>query len=134
MSLRVATVLYSIAVVAIPISVASKFLLGMTGTTWIDPTLLLALAALLALFPHWGDFLDRRVAAGLDWGRSAVFPEHGLRSFRDTLTATRVSLRRATRTLTIVAQSLLVSGELLVSRIQAAGNSALFHSRRSLLA
>ncbi len=57
MSLRVATVLYSIAVVAIPISVASKFLLGMTGTTWIDPTLLLALAALLALFPHWGDFL-----------------------------------------------------------------------------
>ena len=58
MSLRVATVLYSIAVVAIPISVASKFLLGMTGTTWIDPTLLLALAALLALFPHWRDFLS----------------------------------------------------------------------------
>jgi hypothetical protein len=57
-NLRVATVLYSIAVVAIPISVASKFLLGMTGTTWIDPTLLLALAALLALFPHWGDFLN----------------------------------------------------------------------------
>ena len=57
-SLRVATVLYSIAIVAIPISVASKFLLGMTGTTWIDPTLLLALAALLALFPYWGDFLN----------------------------------------------------------------------------
>jgi O-Antigen ligase len=45
------------AVVAIPISVASKFVLGMTGTTWIDPTLLLALAALLALFSRWGDFL-----------------------------------------------------------------------------
>jgi hypothetical protein len=57
-SLRVATVLYSIAVVAIPISVATKFLLGVNGTTWIDPTLLLALAALLALFPHWGDFLS----------------------------------------------------------------------------
>jgi hypothetical protein len=56
-SLRVATVLYSIAVVAIPVSVTAKFLLGMTGATWIDPTLLLALAALLALFPHWGDFL-----------------------------------------------------------------------------
>ena len=48
MSLRVATVLYSIAVVAIPVSVTAKFLLGMTGTTWIDPTLLLALAALVA--------------------------------------------------------------------------------------
>jgi hypothetical protein len=46
------------AVVAIPISVASKFVLGMTGTTWIDPTLLLALAALLALFSRWGDFLS----------------------------------------------------------------------------
>jgi hypothetical protein len=56
-SLRVATVLYSMAVVAIPISVASKFVLGITGTTWIDPTLLLALAALLALFSRWGDFL-----------------------------------------------------------------------------
>jgi hypothetical protein len=56
-SLRVATVLYSIAVVAIPISVASKFVLGMTGTTWIDPTLLLALAVGLAIFPRWGDFL-----------------------------------------------------------------------------
>ncbi len=49
--------LYSIAIAAIPISVASKFILGLTGTTWIDPTLLLALAALLALIPRWGDFL-----------------------------------------------------------------------------
>jgi hypothetical protein len=55
-SVRIATVLYSIAVAMIPISVASKFLLGWTSTTWIDPTLLLALGALLALFPHWGDF------------------------------------------------------------------------------
>ena len=57
MNVRVATVLYAIAVAAIPIGVASKFLLGMTGAVWIDPTLLLALAALLALFPRWGDFL-----------------------------------------------------------------------------
>jgi hypothetical protein len=67
MSLRVATILYSVAVVAIPISVASKFLLGVSGTTWIDPTLVLALAALLALIPQWGDFLTgdlRLVVAG----------------------------------------------------------------------
>ena len=57
MNVRVATVLYAIAVAAIPIGVASKFLLGITGAVWIDPTLLLALAALLALFPRWGDFL-----------------------------------------------------------------------------
>jgi len=66
-SVRIATLLYSIAIAAIPISVASKFLLGLTGTTWIDPTLLLALAALLALFPRWGDFFKgdlRLVAAG----------------------------------------------------------------------
>jgi uncharacterized protein with PQ loop repeat len=56
-NVRVATVLYAIAVAAIPIGVASKFLLGITGAVWIDPTLLLALAALLALFPRWGDFL-----------------------------------------------------------------------------
>jgi hypothetical protein len=64
-SLRVATVLYSIAVVAIPISVASKFLLGMTGTTWIDPTLLLAVAAMLALFPNWGDFFNGELRPAL---------------------------------------------------------------------
>jgi hypothetical protein len=58
MSLRIATLLYAVAVVAIPISVASKFLLGLTGSTWIDPTLILATAALLALMPHWGDFLE----------------------------------------------------------------------------
>ena len=57
MNVRIATILYAIAVAAIPIGVASKFLLGMTGAIWIDPTLLLALAALLALFPRWGDFL-----------------------------------------------------------------------------
>ncbi len=65
--MRIATLLYSIAIAAIPISVASKFLLGLTGTTWIDPTLLLALAALLALFSRWGDFFKgdlRLVAAG----------------------------------------------------------------------
>jgi uncharacterized protein with PQ loop repeat len=56
-NVRVATVLYAIAVAAIPIGVASKFLLGITGAIWIDPTLLLALAALLALLPRWGDFL-----------------------------------------------------------------------------
>ena len=55
--MRTATVLYSLAVVAIPISVASKFLLGATGTTWIDPTLILSIAALLMLLPHWADFL-----------------------------------------------------------------------------
>ena len=49
MNVRVATVLYAIAVAAIPIGVASKFLLGITGAIWIDPTLLVALAALLAL-------------------------------------------------------------------------------------
>jgi len=67
MSVRMATILYAVAVVAIPISVASKFLLGLTGSTWIDPTLILATAALLALIPHWGDFLAaelRLVAAG----------------------------------------------------------------------
>jgi len=66
-SLRVATMLYSVAVVAIPISVAAKFILGFTGTTWIDPTLVLAAAALLALIPRWGDFLTgdlRLVVAG----------------------------------------------------------------------
>lgn len=64
---RLATVLYCAAVLAIPISVASKFLLGLTGTTWINPTLVLAVAALLALFPRWGDFLAddlRLVLAG----------------------------------------------------------------------
>jgi hypothetical protein len=72
MSLRVATMLYSVAVVAIPISVASKFLLGVTGTTWIDPTLVLALAVLLALSPRWGDFLtgDLRLAVA---GTALVF-------------------------------------------------------------
>ena len=49
--------LYSAAVVAIPVSVACKYILGITGTTWIDPTLILAVAALLALMPRWGDFL-----------------------------------------------------------------------------
>jgi len=66
-SARIATLLYSIAIAAIPISVASKYLLGLTGSTWIDPTLLLALAALLALIPRWGDFLTgdlRMVAIG----------------------------------------------------------------------
>jgi hypothetical protein len=64
---RTATLLYSMAIAAIPIGVASKFILGLTGTTWIDPTLLLALAALLALIPRWGDFLTgglRLVAIG----------------------------------------------------------------------
>ena len=57
--MRTATVLYSLAVVAMPISVACKFLLGAgdTNTLWVDPTLVLALAALLVLLPHWGDFL-----------------------------------------------------------------------------
>jgi hypothetical protein len=67
MSVRIATILYAVAVVAIPISVASKFLLGLTGSTWIDPTLILATAALLVLIPHWGDFLAgelRLVVAG----------------------------------------------------------------------
>lgn len=67
MSLRVATMLYALAVVAIPVGVASKFLLGVTGATWIDPTLALAVAALLALVPRWADFLSgdlRLVLAG----------------------------------------------------------------------
>lgn len=58
MSQRLATALYSMAVVAIPISVASKFILGVDGATWIDPTLLLSVAALLALIPRWADFLN----------------------------------------------------------------------------
>ena len=60
MNVRVATVLYAIAVAAIPIGVASKFLLGMTGAVWIDPTLLLALAALLA------SVIPARRAAGVE--------------------------------------------------------------------
>ncbi len=58
MNVRVATVLFALAIAVIPVGVASKFMLGLTGAIWIDPTLVLALAALLALFPRWGDFLD----------------------------------------------------------------------------
>ena len=56
MNVRVATVLFALAIAVIPVGVASKFMLGLTGAIWIDPTLVLALAALLALFPRWGDF------------------------------------------------------------------------------
>jgi hypothetical protein len=72
MNVRVATVLYAIAVAAIPIGVASKFLLGITSALWIDPTLLLALAALLALFPRWGDFLTGGLRLALI-GAAALF-------------------------------------------------------------
>ena len=58
MNVRVATVLFAMATVAIPIGVASKFMLGLTGAIWIDPTLVFAVAALLALFPRWGDFFN----------------------------------------------------------------------------
>jgi hypothetical protein len=67
MSERFATVLYAIAVLVIPINVASKFVLGLTGATWVDPTLVLAVIALLVLIPRWGDFLIgdlRLVVAG----------------------------------------------------------------------
>ncbi len=66
MSEAVSTTLYTVAVIAIPVSVAAKFLLGVEGATWIDPTLLLSVAALLALMPRWADFLmdDLRLAVG----------------------------------------------------------------------
>jgi hypothetical protein len=57
-SQRLATVFYSIAVVVIPVGVASKFLLGIEGATWVDPTLLLSVAAMLALILRWEDFFS----------------------------------------------------------------------------
>jgi hypothetical protein len=56
-SLKCASVLYALAIVAMPISVASKFLFGLNGVTWVDPSLILSFAAFLALAPHWGDFI-----------------------------------------------------------------------------
>jgi hypothetical protein len=58
MNVRTATVFFAMAIAAIPIGVASKFMLGWTGAIWIDPTLVFAVAALLALFPRWGDFFN----------------------------------------------------------------------------
>lgn len=57
MNVRIAVVLYSLAVVVIPIGVASKFLLGLDDVTWIDPTLVLSIASMAVLLPRWGDFL-----------------------------------------------------------------------------
>jgi hypothetical protein len=54
-SQRLATVFDSIAVVVIPVSVASKFLFGIEGATWVDPTLLLSVAAMHALILRWED-------------------------------------------------------------------------------
>jgi hypothetical protein len=58
MSRRLATLFYAGALALTPVSVACKFLLGTTDVTWIDPSLLLSLLALLALVPHWEDFLQ----------------------------------------------------------------------------
>jgi hypothetical protein len=57
MNVRIAVALYSLAVVVIPIGVASKFLLGLDDVTWIDPTLVLSVATMAVLLPRWGDFL-----------------------------------------------------------------------------
>jgi hypothetical protein len=67
MSGKCAILFYAAAVALTPVNVASKFLLGATGSTWIDPSLLLSLVALLTLLPHWEDFLEselRPVTAG----------------------------------------------------------------------
>jgi uncharacterized protein with PQ loop repeat len=71
-NVRVATVLFAMALAAIPIGVASKFMLGLTGATWIDPSLVLALAALLALLPRWGDFLNGGLRLAV-MGAAALF-------------------------------------------------------------
>jgi hypothetical protein len=55
---RCSVVFYVAAVALTPVGVASKFLLGATSSTWVDPSLLLSLVALLALLPHWEDFLE----------------------------------------------------------------------------
>lgn len=57
MNTKVAVALYSLAVIVIPIGVASKFLLGLDDVTWIDPTLVLSVASMALLLPRWGDFL-----------------------------------------------------------------------------
>lgn len=58
MNLKIAAGLYCLAVVMIPISVAAKFLFGLDGLTWIDPTLVLSAASMVMLLPAWGDFLS----------------------------------------------------------------------------
>jgi hypothetical protein len=77
------TLLYVAAVALTPVSVASKYLLGATTSTWIDPSLLLSLAALLTLLPCWEDFLESElqlpmVAAGLLFLASLVSALSGL--------------------------------------------------------
>ena len=57
MNLKIATILYAAAIIVMPISVASKSLLGLSSVTWVDPTLVLSLAAMFMLIPRWGDFL-----------------------------------------------------------------------------
>jgi len=87
MSERLATVLFALAVIAIPINVASKFVLGLTGAVWVDPTLVLAVFGLLILIPRWGDFLIgdlRLVVAGARWSVS----EHRVCGFRSADSST----------------------------------------------
>ena len=67
MTRRLATLFYAGALALTPVSVACKFLLGATDVTWIDPSLLLSMLALLALVPYWEDFLQdelRPIVAG----------------------------------------------------------------------
>jgi hypothetical protein len=83
MKSRWTTLLYAAAVAVTPVSVASKFLLGATSSTWIDPSLLLSLAALLTLLPHWEDFLERElqlplIATALLFAASLVSAISGL--------------------------------------------------------
>jgi hypothetical protein len=58
---RGTTLFYIAALALTPVSVASKFLLGTTSSTWIDPSLLLSLAALVMLLPRWEDFLENEL-------------------------------------------------------------------------
>jgi hypothetical protein len=62
--IKLAVFSYTIALAVIPISVASKPLLGLNGITWVDPTLIMSAFAFIMLMPRWGDFLsgDLRIA------------------------------------------------------------------------
>src|ERR1700744_5244851 len=61
MRLKLATLLFAASVAVTPVGVAAKFLLGATGTTWIDPTLVLSLGAMAMLLPDWEDFLEEEL-------------------------------------------------------------------------
>lgn len=56
--MKLAHILFGTAVVLMPVSYATKSLLGLDDALWVDPSLVLASLAFLLLLPKWGDFLS----------------------------------------------------------------------------